>query len=59
MKPVLSERLAEAIDQAGTDGESLFLARLCLLLGAELGDVTRFTNAVTAALGARADEPPR
>ncbi len=33
------ERLAEGIDQAGTDGESLFLARLCLLLGAELGDV--------------------
>jgi hypothetical protein len=44
------ETLAMAIDSAGPDREALFLTRLALLLGHELGDVTAFRNAIQAAL---------
>jgi hypothetical protein len=44
------ETLALAIDTAGVQREALFLTRLVLLLGHEVGDVTRFRNATKAAL---------
>lgn len=44
------ETLALAIDTAGVQREALFLARLVLLLGHEVGDITRFRNAIEAAL---------
>jgi hypothetical protein len=44
------ETLAMAIDSAGPDREALFLTRLALLLGHELGDITAFRNAIQAAL---------
>ena len=44
------ETLAMAIDSAGPEREALFLTRLALVLGHELGDVTAFRNAVKAAL---------
>jgi hypothetical protein len=44
------ETLALAIDTAGAQREALFLARLVLLLGHEVGDITRFRNAIEAAL---------
>ena len=44
------ETLATAIDSAGADKEALFLTRLALLLGHELGDVTAFKKAVRTAL---------
>ena len=37
----LWERLAEAIDEAGPDKELLFLCKLALLLGHEIGDGDR------------------
>jgi hypothetical protein len=44
------ETLAQAIDAAGVQREALFLTRLALLLGHELGDITAFRKAVRAAL---------
>jgi hypothetical protein len=44
------ETLAKAIDAAGVQREALFLTRLALLLGHELGDITAFRKAVRAAL---------
>jgi hypothetical protein len=44
------ETLAMAIDQAGPAREALFLTRLALLLGHELGDVTAFRKAIKTAL---------
>jgi hypothetical protein len=44
------ETLAKAIDAAGVQREALFLTRLALLLGHELGDITAFKKAVSAAL---------
>ncbi|MFL6835893.1 MAG: hypothetical protein ACJ8FZ_01110 [Bradyrhizobium sp.] len=44
------EALATAIDSAGPEREALFLTRLALLLGHELGDITAFRNAITTAL---------
>ena len=44
------ETLAMAIDTAGPEREALFLTRLALVLGHELGDVTAFRNAVKTAL---------
>ena len=41
---------AQAVNQAGRSRESLFLARLALLLGDELGDINRAKSAVDAAL---------
>ena len=44
------ETLAMAIDQAGPAREALFLTRLALLLGHELGDIGAFKKAIEAAL---------
>ncbi len=44
------ETLATAIDQAGAEREALFLTRLALVLGHELGDITAFRRAVRTAL---------
>ena len=47
---VAYEALATAIDTAGAEREALFLTRLALLLGHELGDIAAFRNAIRAAL---------
>ena len=44
------EALAMAIDAAGPEREALFLTRLALVLGHELGDVTAFRKAIKTAL---------
>ena len=44
------ETLATAIDSAGPEREALFLTRLALVLGHELGDIAVFQNAVKTAL---------
>lgn len=44
------ETLATAIDQAGPEHEALFLTRLALVLGHELGDISAFRKAVETAL---------
>jgi hypothetical protein len=44
------EALAMAIDSAGSQHEALFLTRLALVLGHELGDIAAFRNAVRTAL---------
>jgi hypothetical protein len=44
------ETLATAIDQAGAEREALFLTRLALVLGHELGDITAFRRAIRTAL---------
>jgi hypothetical protein len=44
------ETLATAIDSAGPQREALFLTRLALVLGHQLGDIAAFRNAVTTAL---------
>jgi hypothetical protein len=44
------ETLATAIDTAGERHEALFLTRLALVLGHELGDIAAFRNAVQTAL---------
>jgi hypothetical protein len=44
------ETLATAIDSAGEQREALFLTRLALLLGHELGDIAAFRNAIQTAL---------
>ncbi|CAN7246010.1 hypothetical protein LJR220_000996 [Bradyrhizobium sp. LjRoot220] len=44
------ETLATAIDSAGPEREALFLTRLALVLGHELGDIDAFQNAVKTAL---------
>ena len=44
------ETLAMAIDRAGPKRETLFLTRLALVLGHELGDVAAFRKAVETAL---------
>jgi hypothetical protein len=44
------ETLATAIDSAGPEREALFLTRLALLLGHELGDIAAFQNAIKTAL---------
>ena len=44
------ETLATAIDQAGPEREALFLARLALVLGHQLGDITAFRNGIKTAL---------
>jgi hypothetical protein len=44
------ETLATAIDSAGPRHEALFLTRLALLLGHELGDIAAFKNAISTAL---------
>ena len=44
------ETLATAIDSAGEQKEALFLTRLALVLGHELGDIGAFRKAVETAL---------
>jgi hypothetical protein len=44
------EALATAIDSAGEPREALFLTRLALVLGHELGDVAAFKGAIKTAL---------
>ena len=44
------ETLATAIDQAGPEREALFLTRLALVLGHELGDVAALKKAIETAL---------
>ena len=47
------ETLAMAIDSAGPKHEALFLTRLALVLGHELGDIAVFQNAIKTALDGR------
>ena len=44
------ETLAIAIDSAGAEREALFLTRLALVLGHELGDIAVFRKAIRTAL---------
>ena len=44
------EALATAIDTAGAEREALFLTRLALVLGHELGDIAEFQKAIKTAL---------
>ena len=44
------EALATAIDTAGEKREALFLTRLALVLGHELGDIAVFQSAIRTAL---------
>ncbi len=44
------ETLAMAIDAAGEQHETLFLTRLALILGHELGDIAAFRSAIQTAL---------
>jgi hypothetical protein len=44
------ETLAMAIDSAGAEREALFLTRLALVLGHQLGDISAFRNAIRTAL---------
>jgi hypothetical protein len=44
------EALATAIDTAGEQREALFLTRLALVLGHELGDIGVFRSAIKTAL---------
>jgi len=44
------ETLALAIDSAGAEREALFLTKLALVLGHELGDAAAFRSAVQTAL---------
>jgi hypothetical protein len=44
------ETLAVAIDSASPEREALFLTRLALVLGHELGDIKAFRSAVQTAL---------
>ena len=53
------ETLATAIDQAGPEREALFLTRLALVLGHELGDITAFGNAIKTALDGLDQDPAR
>jgi hypothetical protein len=49
------ETLAMAIDSAGPEREALFLTRLALVLGHELGDIAMFRKAIRTALEGIAD----
>jgi hypothetical protein len=44
------EALATAIDSAGPQHEALFLTKLALVLGHELGDIAVFRRAIRTAL---------
>jgi hypothetical protein len=47
---VAYEALAMAIDSAGPEREALFLTKLALVLGHELGDIAVFRSAIRTAL---------
>lgn len=44
------DALAEALNQVGTDKESLFLTKLALLLANQLGDQAQVEQAIATAL---------
>lgn len=44
------ERLAEAVTAAGDGREALFLAKLALLLGREVGDLARVEALIVTAM---------
>ncbi|MFZ1343432.1 DUF2783 domain-containing protein [Thiothrix eikelboomii] len=44
------DALAAAINQVGTEQESLFLTKLVLLLANQIGDQTQIEQAITTAL---------
>ena len=44
------ETLATAIDSAGAERQALFLTRLALVLGHELGDLELFKNSIATAI---------
>lgn len=46
----LWEALAEAVDKVGPEQEALFLAKLALLLGREVGDLDRVRALLAVAL---------
>jgi hypothetical protein len=46
----LWEALAEAVDKVGPEQEALFLAKLALLLGREVGDLDRVRELLAVAL---------
>jgi hypothetical protein len=46
----LWEALAEAVDEVGPERETLFLAKLALLLGREVGDLGRVRALLAVAL---------
>ncbi len=50
MLEALWERLAEAVTTAGPEREALFLAKLALLLGREIGDMPRIEALIATAL---------
>lgn len=45
----LFDQLSRAVDRAGPDGESLFLAKLALLMAEEIGDPARVAALIAAA----------
>ena len=49
-------RLPPRSISAGPEREALFLTRLALLLGHELGDIATFRNAIQTALEGLADQ---
>jgi Protein of unknown function (DUF2783) len=51
-------QLCEAITAAGEQQETLFLARLCLLLAEECGDAQAFGRALAAARLTAMPSPP-
>ena len=55
---VVYDRLAEAIDAAGPERESLFLAKLALLLSRRLGERAAVEEAIAVALADLDNAPP-
>ena len=47
---IIWERLAQAIDQAGAERETLFMTKLALLVASELGNRRRTEELIEAAL---------
>jgi hypothetical protein len=52
------DALAEAIDRAGPANEALFLTRLALLLGEQLGDSKVFQDCLSASANDLGEPPP-
>jgi hypothetical protein len=53
------ELIAAAIDRAGPAQESLFLAKLCLALGAQMTSIDSIVEAIRAAEEDLGDRAPR
>lgn len=45
----LFDQLSQAVDRAGPEGETLFLAKLALLMAEEIGDPARIAALIAAA----------